>query len=42
MQRLSGRLQELNHRGSLPSQEVQTHLLYERYLLHAMCKLRHV
>ena len=41
MQRLSGRLQELNHRG-LFWEEVQTHLLYERSLLHIMSKLCHV
>ena len=47
MQRLSGRLREVvvyKNRtiGGLFREEVQTHLLYGRYLLHAMSKLRHL
>ena len=44
MQRLSGRLREVvpyknQTTGGLFREEVQTHLLYERYLLHAVSKL---
>ena len=47
MQRLSGHLREMVTyknltTGGLFREEVQTHLLYGRYLLHAMSKLRHV
>ena len=47
MERLSGRLREVVAyknltTGGLFRKEVQTHLLYGRYLLHAMSKLRHV
>ena len=47
MQGLSGRLREVvayknRTTGGLFREEVQTHLLYGRYLLHAISKLRHV
>ena len=47
MQRLSGHLREMVAyknltTGGLFQEEVQTHLLYGRYFLHAMSKLRHV
>ena len=47
MQRLSGHLREMVAyknltTGGLFREEGQTHLLYGRYLLHAMSKLRHV
>ena len=47
MQGLSGRLREVvayknRATGGLLREEVQTHLLYGRYLLYAISKLRHV
>ena len=47
MQRLSGSLLEVvayknRTTGGLFGEEVQTHLLYERFLLHAVSKLRYV
>ena len=47
MQGLSGRLREVvayknRTTGALFREEVQTHLLYGRCLLHAISKLRHV
>ena len=47
MQRLSGRLREvISYKNRVTEglfrEEVQVHLLYGRYLLDAMSKLRHV